>query len=121
MLSVGFSGCVSFTDTPQESACNGIAPLIIFNEDDQRYDLDILIEEDGKTVLSEEYSVGPSISDDDQTQIDVSLEAESTYSVILSVSGTEYDPQQIDISNGSGLAITIEDREPTVDTYPACD
>ncbi|CDK37936.1 hypothetical protein [Halorubrum sp. AJ67] len=121
ILTVGISGCTYDTDTPQEPHCKGTAPPTIFNEDDQRYDIDVLIEEDGETVLTEEYSVGQSNGDDDQTQIDVELEAETTYSVTISLSGTEYEPQQIEIPNGGGLAITIEDGEPTVDTYPACD
>lgn len=121
IFSVGLSGCVAFTDTSQELGCNGTAAPTIFNEDDQRYDIDILIEEDGETVLSEEYDVGPSTGDDNQTQIDVELEAETTYSVTIRLSGTDYEPHQIEIPNGGGLAITIEDGEPTVDTYPACD
>lgn len=121
ILTVGISGCTTDADNPQEPHCNGTAPPTIFNEDDQRYDIDILIEEDGETVLSEEYSVGQSTGDDDQTQIDVELEAETTYFVTISLSGTEYGPQQIELPNGSGLAITIEDGKPTVDTYAACD
>ena len=120
-LTVGISGCTTETDNPQDPHCNGTAPPIIINEDDQQYDIDILIEEDGETVLSEEYSVGQSTGDDDQTQIDVGLEAETTYTVTINLSGTDYEPQQIEISNGGGLAIIIEDGEPTVDTYAACD
>ncbi|MDB2242608.1 hypothetical protein PM076_15560 [Halorubrum ezzemoulense] len=121
VLTVGISGCLTDADTPQEPHCNGTAPPTIFNEDNQRYDIDVLIEKDGETVLSEEYSVDQSNGDNDQIQIDVELEAETTYSVTISLSGTEYEPQQIEVPNGGGLAITIEDREPTVDTYAACD
>jgi hypothetical protein len=121
VLTVGISGCMTDADNPQEPHCNGTAPPTIFNEDDQRYDIEISIEEDGKTVFSEEYTVGQSNSDDEQTQIDVELAAETTYFVTISLSGTEYESQQIEIPNGGGLAIIIEGGEPTVDTYAACD
>jgi len=121
ILTAGISGCITDTENPQEPHCNGTAPPTIFNEDDQQYDIDILIEEDGETVLSNGYSVGQSNDDDEQTQIDVELAAETTYSVTIGLSGTDYEPQQIEIPNGGGLAIFIEDGEPTVDTYPACD
>jgi hypothetical protein len=121
ILTAGISGCITDTESPQEPHCNGTAPPTIFNEDSQRYDINILIEEDEETVLSEEYSVGQSNGDDEQTQIDVELEAETTYSVTISLSDTEYEPQQIEIPNGGGLAIIIEDEVPTVDTYAACD
>jgi hypothetical protein len=116
ILTVGISGCTT-TDDPQVPHCEGTAPPTIFNGDNQQYDIDILIEKDGESILTEEYSVSQSNGE----QIDVELEAETTYSVTINLSGTEYNPQQIEIPNGSGLAINIEDGNPTVDTYPACD
>ena len=67
--------------------------------------------------MTEEYSVSHSNGE----QINVELEAETTYSVTINLSGTEYNSQEIEIPNRGGLAITIEDGNPTVDTYPACD
>ena len=47
ILTVGISGCTT-TDDPQVPHCEGTAPPTIFNEDNQQYDIDILIEKDGK-------------------------------------------------------------------------
>jgi len=87
ILTVGRSGCTT-TDNPQVPHCEGATPPIIFNEDNQRYDIDILIEKDGESILTEEYSVNQSNGE----QVDVELEAETTYSVTINLSGTEYNP-----------------------------
>jgi len=121
ILTVGISGCATDTDNPQEPNCTGTAPPTIFNEDDQQYDIGIVIEEDGEIVLSEEYRVGQATGNDDQTQIDVELNAETNYLVTVRISDTDYEPEQVEVPNGGGLAITIEDGRPTVDTYPECD